>query len=316
MSTLRKDYWNSWEPRVIFPIFENAENVFDFVVQEKLNGNGLKDYLKPIYHFLKSQKLFSITVRNVLWALTNAKMKFRYAYLDRDGQLIEEWSDPSSYGYGDVFSINVNKLLEAANIKLRDGELLLIASRGRLDKFSSSPGNVTARYIQDSKISGFRTGLFTRPLNSSSKGHFGFTGLNPKIRIDDRYEASLMLINHSSDPEYDLTAEPVVYLHKSATEFLEASFGAIPPLGIREKKLTDLFPQAQAFLSSNSGIGYTVTKVKGITLASLHIMRSKQTGGLLAIEHSRPAHAAVIRYGENKGYTKKKITAPDAASAK
>lgn len=313
---LGKDYWKQWEPRVIFPVFENAENVFDFVVQEKLNGDGLKDYLKPIYHFLKSQKPFSLMIKNIFWALTNTKIKFRYAYLSRDGQLVKEWSDSNSYGYGDVFSVNLNKLLTADNIQLRDGEFLLIASRGRLDKFSSSPGNVTARYIQNSKISGFRTGLFSRFLNSSSKGHFGFTGLNPKVRIDDRYEASLMLINHSSNPEYNLTAEPTVYLHRNETEFLEASFGPIPPLGIREKKLTDLFPDCQDFLSPTGGLGYTVTKVKGITLASLHIMRSKQTGGLLAVEHSRPAHAAIIRYGEKKGYTAKKPVETNSVSAK
>jgi hypothetical protein len=314
---LSKDYWNQWEPRVIFPVFADTENVFDFVVQEKLNGNGLKDYLKPIYHFLKSQKTFSLMIRNVFWVLTNAKIKFRYAYLNRDGQLIKEWSDTTSYGYGDVFSINLNKILSAENVELADGEFLLIASRGRLDKHSSSPGNVTARYIQNSKISGYRTGLFSRFLNSSTKGHFGFTGLNPKVRIDTRYEASLLLINHSSDPEYSLTAEPMVYLYRNESEFLEAPFGAIPPLGIREKKLTDLFPNCQAFLSSTGGLGYTVTKVKGITLASLHMMRSQQTGGLLAIEHSRPAHAAVIRYGETtKRYTGNKTFETNSESVK
>lgn len=301
---LGSDFWKPWEPRVIFPVFKNYENVFDFVVQDSINGSGLKDLAKPFYYWLKGQKDFSIMLKSYWWILTRAKIKFRYAYLTRDGKLLHQWQDDGSYGQGDVFTVNLSKKLQDASIKQEDGEFLLIASRGRLDRWSSSPGNVTSRYVGAHSLAGFRTGFFARPLNSSAKGHFGFTGLNPKVRLDENYEASIMLINHSSNPNYELVADPIVYLYRSPTEFMEAPFGDIPPLGIVEKKLTDMFPNAQDFLKPTGGFGYTVTKVKGVSLASLHLMRDRK-GALLAIEHSRPAHAAVIRYAENKNYNKK-----------
>ncbi len=302
---LKAGYWNYWEPRVIFPYFKGYENVYDFVVQESLNGETLKDFLRPAYYWYKGQKPFKQMLLNYWWVLTGAKIKFRYAFLSRQGELLKEWTHEGSYGKGDIFSVNISDLLKKENFADQDGEFLLIASRGRLDRWSSSPGNVTSRFIGQGKISGFRTGFFARPLNSGAKGHFGFTGLNPKVRMDENYEASLMLINHSSEPQYAHTAEPTVLLHRTPTEFLEAPFGVIPPLGIVERKLSDLFPNAEEFLKPTGGFGYTVTKVKGTSLASLHILRDRQ-GRLLGIEHSRPAHAAVIRYAEGKNYMKKK----------
>jgi hypothetical protein len=306
---LPNDIWKAWEPRVIFPVFADCENTFDFAVQTTLRPRTLKEWALPGYYALKKQKDWGSALRCYGDVLFDRRIRFRGAFLDRDGQLIKRLSFEGAYGPGDSFSLNLNEKLQDEGVSLQDGEFLLIASRGRADRWSSSPGNVTARYVGERFIAGYRTGFFARPLNENRKAHFGFTGLNPKVLITNDLEASLLLINHSSDPSYDVVCRPTVRLHRSPQEFIEADFGDIPPLGMRERRLTEMFPNAREYLAPVGGRGFTVTKVKGVTLASIHMFRS-HSNQTFSLEHSRPSHANVIRYAETKGYMKDKKLQP------
>lgn len=301
---LPPDIWQPWEPRVIFPVFGDCENTFDFAVQPNLFPRNFRSFVKPFYYFLTKKKPFARMAADYKHFLSREKIRFRSAFLDRDGNLIKRWDLPGTYGVGQSISVNLNRLMNEAGLSLIDGEFLLVASRGRPDLWSSSPGNVTARYVGSSYIAGYRTGFFARALNSNAKGHFGFTGINPKILLNNELEPSLMLLNHSSEPSYERSVEPKVRLFRNTDEFLEADFGPIPPFGIRERSLRSLFPQADEFLAPVGGRGFTITQAKGVTLASIHLMRGK-SGKTLGMEHSRPAHGNVIKYSRMKGYAKK-----------
>jgi hypothetical protein len=120
---------------------------------------------------------------------------------------------------------------------------MLIASRGRLDRWSSSPGSATVRYVGKNYIAGYRTGLFARPLNPvAGKRHFGFTGINPQVMVGDDIVAAVLLINHSSDPGYDRPVSPSVRLYRDARTYLEAPFGEIPAHGALERGVLSFFP--------------------------------------------------------------------------
>jgi hypothetical protein len=100
-------------------------------------------------------------------------------------------------------------------------------------------------------------------------------------------------MNHSSDPGYDRTVSPVIRLHRSHDEYLEAPFGTIPPHGALERGIADVFPGAATFVGADGG--YTITRNKGASLASLHVLRAAD-GSSMALDHSRPAHTNVVAY--------------------
>src|SRR6185437_12985487 len=97
-------FWKSHEPRVIFPVFGDLENVFDFAIQDTLNIKSWRDFARPGYYFLKKQRSFLQTLIAYKWLLLRSKIRFRAAFLDRNGGLIHSWAIPGHYGQGDVLS--------------------------------------------------------------------------------------------------------------------------------------------------------------------------------------------------------------------
>ena len=285
--------WQPWEPRAVFPVFAEAENTIDFVVQDSLRPS-LRSFARVGYALLRKQKLFDAAMRDGMNALLGRGMAFRGAFLTRGGRFIGAWNLSRPLQAGDFFSSSVNRLLERDRHAVEDGVFVLIASRGRLDRWSSSPGSATARYVGADYVAGYRTGLFARPLNPvAGKRHFGFTGINPQVVVRDDVVASVLLINHSSDPEYDRPVSPTMRLYRDPGNFLEAPFGDIPPHGALERRVSDLFPGAAQFLAGTGGRGYTITRASGASLASIHLLRSK-TGRTLGMDHSRPSYTNVV----------------------
>ncbi|HAL95220.1 MAG TPA: hypothetical protein DCP55_04540 [Chitinophagaceae bacterium] len=301
---LPNKFWNEWEPRVSFPTFKGVENLISFTPDLSLNRKTTREFALPLYYLWKKQKSLKSVIKNFQWLIVSPKLRFRGALLSRDGTLLSPINFEGEYGPGDIFTANVSTLMRELNLPDEDGQFLLIASRGRNDWINSAPGNTTVRYVGKEFISGYRTGFFARPLNSSQKNHYGFTGINPQVMVTDTLESAILLINHSSNPAYTLSVNPKVRLYRNTKEFIEADFGEIPPLGIRERSVLSLFPNAREFLAKAHGLGTTVTKVKGATLASFHITRSLN-GDSFGIEHSRPTHSYVVHYTRMKGYNKK-----------
>jgi hypothetical protein len=287
--------WKSHEPRTVVPLFGDADNIVDFVVQPSFAAKP-RDFVEPLYWLYRRKKTAGAVARDYLNLLLRRALSFRGIMVTREGKYLAQW--PLAFGLrvGDFFSVNLNKLMTQSGIAPCDGLFILVANRGRTDLWSSSPGSANVRYVGQHYIAGYRTGLFVRTLNPAHESrHFGFTGLNPQIRLNRHDTPSILLINHSSDPEYDRVVNPVTRLHRSHEEFLEAPFGSIPPHGALERSVSDLFPSAAEFLAPKEGQGYVVTRNKGASLASLHLIRSKD-GSSMALDHSRPAYTNVVAY--------------------
>jgi hypothetical protein len=292
---LPKGIWQQHEPRAVVPLFGDAENFVDFAVQPSFAAKP-RSFIEPLYYLYQRKKTLTSAARDYFNLLLRRPLAFRAVMATRDGRYLGQWPLAEGLRVGDFFSVNVNELMVGSGIKPCDGLLILVASRGRTDLWNSSPGSANVRYVGKHYVAGFRTGLFVRTLNpAQGSKHFGFTGLNPQVRLNGREVPGVLLINHSSDPEYDRTVSPISRLHRSREEFLEAPFGSIAPHGALERSVPDLFPDAAEFLAPNAGRGYLVTRNKGASLASLHLIRSRD-GRSMALDHSRPAHTNVVAY--------------------
>jgi hypothetical protein len=290
---LATNAWRDDEPRLNFPVFAGAENHIDFTLQDDVPLTWRR-LGAPAYHFVKGRKPLSTMLTDYKQMVAPEPYRFRGVYLDRRGHQLLDAPLEGEYRPGGFFHCHLNEWVRSHGKTLQDGNLVLVANRGRADRFQSSPGNVTLRVLSDSRICGYRTGFFSRPLNAGHK-HFGFTGLNPQVDVNARWVSALLLINHSSDPAYDKTVCPTVRLYRGDGQFLEAPFGDIPPHAALERNVLELFPEAESFLQDTDGRGYTVTRLKGASLASIHVQRSRD-GQLASMEHSRPAHPNVVDY--------------------
>jgi hypothetical protein len=285
--------WRQEEPRLNFPVFAGAENHIDFTLQED-PALTWRRAAAPVYHFVKRRKTLKAMVDDYRNLVGGEPYRFKGVFLDRQGREKLVGALEGEYRPGGFFHCNLNQWLHDKGVALEDGNFILVASRGRADRFQSSPGNVTLRVISDQRVCGYRTGFFSRPLNAGHK-HFGFTGLNPHVEVNRDWVSALLLINHSSDPAYDTTVEPTVRLYRADGQWLEAPFGPIAPHAALERSLLALFPEAESFLADNGGRGHTITRLKGASLASIHVQRARG-GQLASMEHSRPAHPNVVDY--------------------
>jgi hypothetical protein len=224
-------------------------------------------------------------------------LRFKLHVLSREGEYRASHELPLSFRPGASVDVELSRLLK--DLKLPDDDYLVVAvmSRGRMDGYRSSPASFSMTYIDQDNVAIYRTGAFARPLNEGRlKSHVGFTGINPKVIATRDVLSSLMLINHSSDPEYAHTAHPTSVLVRQDGAQLEGDFGEIPPLGAREMSIVDIFgSQVFDFLEPFDGRASAITTCTGVTLASLHLQRSNDNQRtLLGLEHSRPAHMNLL----------------------
>lgn len=290
---LPEGLWRTWEPRAVVPVFADSQTFVDFAVQPSFAPRA-RSYAEPLYWALKKKKKpLAAAIDYCNLALRRA-LAFRAVLVSRDGEYLAQWPLAKGLRVGSFFSANVTELMTKSGFASRDGLLIVIANRGRTDLWSSSPGSLNVRYVGDRHICGFRTGLFARTLNPvHGAAHFGFTGLNPQVRFEGGLVPSILLMNHSSEPGYDRSVSPVVRLHRTHDDYLEAPFGTIAAHGAIERAVAEVFPEAESFLGG--GRGYTITRNKGASLASLHIIRARD-GSSMALDHSRPAHTNVVAY--------------------
>ena len=285
--------WAEHEPRLHFPVFKDKTNFVEMTIQPA-TASLFRQLSSPAYYWLKKKKPARLAVRDYFNFLLNRPYKFRGAFFNQTGQCIHNETFEGKFRRGELFGCNVNEMLASAGIEMCDGTFALISSRGRPDLLTSSPGNATLRVEGHGNVAGYRTGFFCRTLNAGKK-HYGFTGLNPQVEIKKDKVASLLFINHSSDPNYKTYVRPNVKLFKNTGDFIEADFGQIPPHAAIERRLDELFPTGAEFLAETGGKGHTITQVQGATLASMHLLRD-HSGELLAIEHSRPSFTNIVSY--------------------
>lgn len=290
--------WRPHEPRFILPTFDGLECRLGLSIPVWFRALDVKYAKSLVAGVLK--KNFWEGVKDlgpeltgmVLSGFSNA-LRFKLHVLTRDGDYLATREIPASFGPGSSFEVNLSEIIKQLGLPPKDYLVVAVMNRGRMDAFRSSPGSFSMTYVDMDNVAIYRTGAFARPLNEGRlKSHVGFTGINPKVIANGECVSSVMLINHSSDPEYAHEAHPTSVLIRDDGERLEGDFGRIPPLGAREMSVVDMFgSKVFDFLKPFGGRGTTVTTCMGVTLASLHLHRSTDNRRtLLGIEHSRPAH--------------------------
>ncbi|WP_454626237.1 hypothetical protein [Bradyrhizobium cenepequi] len=238
-------------------------------------------------------KDFGPELASLLMSGFSNNLRFKLHVLSRNGGYLTSSEVPTTYKPGASLELDLSKRLNELGLPSADYLVIAVMSRGRMDGYRSSPASFSMTYVDGDNVAIYRTGAFARPLNEGRlKSHVGFTGINPKILATDDIVSSLMLINHSSDPNYAHKAHPTTVLIRGDGERLEGDFGEIPPLGAREMSIADIFgSRVFDFLKPFNGRGTSVTTCVGVTLASLHLQRANDNRRtLLGIEHSRPAH--------------------------
>jgi hypothetical protein len=290
---LPADLWSPAEPRFTFPVFGDFENRLGYTLGYDLVVSRVRTARRFAGSIKRRQGVRWSALADLV-AIRRPHVRLRGAFLSRDGELVHRLGEIAELAPGGSFEISVNALLESQDIAVRDGMFLVVMSRGRRDAFDSSPGSFSMTYESDATYTCYRTGAFGRVLNDFRvKRHSGFMSVNPKVVIDDRYSSSVFLINHSSNPAYDDTVRPSVELLRPDGARLEGDFGPVPPFGGAERDLEDIFPGAREFLAPSGGLGMSVTRVSGYTLAGLSLVRSRDRR-FMAIEHTRPTQAYLI----------------------
>lgn len=275
-----------------FPAFSKTENTFEFTVQTSLVSNSFRQLVAPAYSAIKGDKGIKHALNDYFNLFLNSRITFKVHRLTSEGAYIAPIENSRPLAVGESYIYNHN--LTRAD---KDELILFVASRGRGDKNTSSPGNMTARYVTSTSIAGYRTGFFARPLNDQ-KGHYGFTGLNPALVSDEKIKSGLLLMNHSSNPDYNQSVNPTIKIYAETGETFEAAFGSISPHGYKEVILDDAFSEIAKWKKYRVNF-WSSTHCKGVTLASFHTYRDTNNI-LIAIEHSRPSHAQVINYWKKK----------------
>lgn len=282
----------------MFPTFSGLESRMGFSIPAWYRPLDVR-YLRSLIagslkkNFLETTKDLVPELGSLVASGFSKRLKFKLQILSRDGEYRATYEFPASYAPGASVEIELSDLFAKLGLPKDDYVVVAVMSRGRMDGYRSSPASFSMTYIDQDNIAIYRTGAFARPLNEGRlKAHVGFTGINPKVIATDEIVSSLMLLNHSSDPEYSHTAHPTSVLIRPDGEQLKGDFGEIPPLGAREMSVVDIFGnRVFDFLKPFGGRATTITTCVGMTLASLHLQRSNDNRRtLLGIEHSRPAH--------------------------
>jgi hypothetical protein len=291
--------WRPWEPRFGFPVFRDMTSRVSFSIRPDfapvswksfpiIVKTALRQGWKPTLDLLREHLslLFSGAGRN---------LSFRLVVTSRGGNYLATHRVPGRFPPGGSIDLNVTEIIKGMGLPTDEYMAILIMSRGRADGFRSSPGSYSMTNCDDRRYTTYRTGGFARSLNDPRrKRHSGFRGINPKAVANERSMSSLLLINHSSWPQYDQTVTPRSVLLRADGATREADFGPIRPFEGVERSLADLFGNDVAdFLAPSAGRGTVITTCAGVTLASIHLMRSRD-GTSMSIEHSRPSHTYLL----------------------
>jgi hypothetical protein len=239
--------WRPYEPRFIFPTFSGLESRMGFSIPEWYQPTDIK-YLRSLVagslkkNLVETMKDLVPELASLVISGFSKNLRFKLHILSRNGEYRASYKLPTNYKPGASVDVELSELFRKLNLPDEDHLVVAVMSRGRMDGYRSSPASFSMTYIDQDNIAIYRTGAFARPLNEGRlKAHAGFTGINPKIIATKDMVSSLMLINHSSDPEYALTARPASVLIREDGQRLEAEFGEIPPLGAREMSVADIF---------------------------------------------------------------------------
>ena len=284
--------WQDNEPRFGFPIFKDCINRVSQAVRPDFCCFSWKKSVKHSLAWLKQGRLPNPAMLLPLFTGQQQAMQVRGALTTREGKFVRDFGMLGAWSAGQTFEINVNEVMRAHGIPVMDAMFMLIMNIGEHPEALSDLNIFSMSYEGERFYTNYRTGAFARTLNDfAKKKHAGFMSVNPKIIVNETHVSSLMFINHSSSPTYDDTVYPEVRLYREGGQFLDAKFGPVPAFGGTERSIEDIFGGGVGeFLRPSRGLGTTITRVKGYTLAGISILRSRDAKSM-SIEHTRPTQS-------------------------
>ncbi len=288
-------YWKEHEPRFGFPIFRGCTNRVSQAIRLDFCQFSWKKAAKQTLASIRQGRVPDIGMFIPLVTGRAQRMTVRGGLTARDGRFLCDFGEIGAWSAGQAFEINVNELCESQGLPVDDGMFMMVMDIGEHAHALSDINIFSMSYEGDRFFTNYRTGAFARTLNDfSKKKHVGFMSVNPKVLVSDTHLTGLMLINHSSNPQYSDTVHPTVRLYRPDGQFLDADFGPVPAFGGIERSLEDLFGAAvREFLRPSGGLGTTVTRVRNYTLAGITLLRSRD-GSTMAIEHTRPTQSYLL----------------------
>ncbi len=294
---LPKQLFKPHEPRNVYPVFAECQNRLSYIFRDIYVAKPHQALRFATKSVIERDKRASIPFlsRVLLDSLRGIRMRFRGAYLDRDGHLICEFPELAEVSYRQSFDLSVNDLLREKGIPVQDGQFLMIADRGLKLDSGLSTGTLTATYINNKTFTCYRNAIFARPVNDFAHHKpRGFRSIAPHMFVSGELDSYAFFCNFSSDAAYDRVANPKVRLYRDEKEFLEGNFGNIPAFGAAERSMRQLFgDEVEEFLKSSDGCGTLVAEEASLTLSSIHLIRNRRAG-TMSIEHTRPTHMYVV----------------------
>ena len=287
--------WKAHEPRFGFPVFVGCVNKVSQAVRLDFCRFSWKKAVKSSLAALRAGRLPRLGMFAPLLTRGYGAMQVRGALTDRQGKFLLDFGELGVWRAGQAFEINVNDLMAAHGLPMMDAVFMMIMNLGDHTEGLTDLNIFSMSYEGEHFYTNYRTGAFARTLNDfSKKKHAGFMSVNPKIIVNQSHSSSLLFINHSSDPAYADTVRPIVELYRPDGKSLEQDFGPIPAFGCVERSVEDIFGTGvREFLAPAGGLGTTVSRVKGYTLAGISVLRSRD-GRSLSIEHTRPTQSYLL----------------------
>ena len=287
--------WNDNEPRFGFPIFANCVNRVSQAVRIDFCRFNWKKAAKQSLTAIKQGRFIDLRMFLPLITMSTPVMTVRGVLATSQGEFVEDFGVLGRWSAGQAFEINVNELLASRGLAIMNATFMLVMNLGDHAEALSDINIFSMSYEGKSFFANYRTGAFARTLNDfAKKKHAGFMSVNPKVIVNDWFVSSLLFINHSSNPSYNDAVSPHVRLYRQDGMHLDAEFGPVPAFGWVERSIEEIFgKEAIDFLKPSGGLGTTISRVKGYTLAGISILRSRD-GKSMSIEHTRPTQSYLI----------------------
>lgn len=287
--------WNDNEPRFGFPVFAECINRVSQAVRIDFCRFNWKKAVKQSLTAIKQRRVVDPRIFLPLITKNTSAMTVRGVLATQRGEFVEDFGALGKWSAGQAFEINVNELLASRGLPITNATFLLIMNLGEHAEALSDINIFSMSYEGKSFFANYRTGAFARTLNDfAKKKHAGFMSVNPKVIVNDRFISSLLFINHSSNLSYNDAVSPHVRIYRQDGRHMDAEFGPVPAFGWVERSIEEIFgKEAGDFLKPSGGLGTTISRVKGYTLAGISILRSRD-GKSMSIEHTRPTQSYLI----------------------
>lgn len=275
----------AFQPRNLFPVLKDCNLKLSYKISVPFRFSVVPRNCFFAFHTYGLRGLLAYLV-----SVIRQKICLQIIIFSKNGTVLKNENLSVFFGRGILYDVRSN-----LNQDDWSEELLLFVKSSigvTFNKFNCGTGTLECFFQHRSFGEAlYRNGLFARPVNEF-KHHIpkGFRGIFP-LEPGRSLSQNIVLVNYSSDYSYSNTAfvSCSVYSTSGDLVFQEKDIFEIPPFEFIEQDLVSIIPRQIKLVSGM----FVVLEAVGVTLSSIHSVRI-DSGGLVAIEHSRPTHQYVV----------------------